>query len=535
MAVGFDVNPITPVGAQVKPVEGMSLGDMVNIARGMQAYRSGAITLSKQEQENAERLAAQQFFSNPENFQTGGRIDMAKVNAAIPQIAPLTGRDIMKNLADVSSAQTQADTATRNLTTDSRRVVSMRLGILGRAGVKDPQAYAAELDQLGREYKDDENMSKAVDAYKGLLSRIPAGDAVPQLAIRASQSMMTPTEQQAAFTPSISFPNLGAVIQPTAITPQPGGVMSRVEAVGAPMPLSLPPGSRIVPTGERDVNNNPTAYVYSADGNFVGEIPIPAGAPSGSVMGGGGRPVAPPSAAPRGPVMPPVGPSAMRGGETVRRLPAGETPDTYAAANKIRLDAQTAATSVPNQLFNNNQIIGIVSSGDVATGKGAQTLANLGGGFAAIPWSTDAASNLNKLGHYMSLQTGNLAASAGFNTDSSRSIAEQQTGTTEWTADAIKNTARVNRSLATATDYFNRGAQNAFAKTKDPFAVRDFRDKWAQTLDMDAVRLMDASRNIQQDPNGLAEVAIELGGVDSPRYKAALKKVGTLRSLIRGE
>jgi len=528
MAIGFDVNPIQPVGAQIKPVEGMSLGDMVNMARGIQAYRSGAITLSKQEQENKERLATQEFFNNPENFQTNGRVDMAKVNAAIPQIAPLTGRDIMRNLADVSTAQTQADTATRNLSTDARRVVSMRLGILGRAGVKEPSAYSAELDQLAKEYGDDQNMTKAVDAYKGLLSRMPGGDALPQLAIRASQSMMTPTEQQGAFAPSVSMQNVGSTLQPIAVTQQPGGMAPRIERAGAGLPISLPPGSRVQPTGRVDVNNNPTAYVYSADGTMVGEIPIPAGAPQGGA-------VAPPAGATaprRGPVMPPVGPQA---GEAVRRLPAGETPDTYAAANKIRLDAQTAAQSVPQQLFNNNQIIGIVSSNDVATGKGAQTLANLGGGYAALPWSTDAATNLDKLGHYMALQTENLASSAGFNTDSSRAIAGQQTGTTEWTADAIKNTARVNRALATAKDYYNRGIQNAFAKTKDPFSARDFRDKWAQTLDMDAVRLIDASRNMGQDKDGLAEVAIELGGVNSDRYKNALKKVAEIRKLIRGE
>jgi hypothetical protein len=39
MAVGFDVNPITPVGAQIKPVQGMSLAEMVNMAGGIQAYK----------------------------------------------------------------------------------------------------------------------------------------------------------------------------------------------------------------------------------------------------------------------------------------------------------------------------------------------------------------------------------------------------------------------------------------------------------------------------------------------------------------
>lgn len=533
MPIGFDVNPITPVGAQIQPVKGMSLADMVNIAQGMQAYRSGAITLSKQEQENQERLAAQQFFANPENFQTGGRIDMGKVNAAIPQIAPLTGREIMRNLADVSTAQTQADTATRNLTTDARRVVSMRLGILGRAGVKEPQAYAAELDQLGREYKDDENMSKAVDAYKGLLSRIPAGDAVPQLAIRASQSMMTPTEQQTAFAPSVSMQNVGTALQPTAVTQQPGGLLPRVESAGAAMPLGLPPGSRIQPTGRVDANNNPTAYVYSADGTMVGEVPIPLGAPGPGGPVGMQRP-----AAPRGPAMPAVGPQAMRGGETVRRLPAGETPDTYADANKIRLDAQAAATSVPQQLFNNNQIVGIITSGDINTGVGGEALRNLGGGYAALgaAWGTSkAAENYDKLGDYLARQTTAIANSAGFNSDASRQIGAEQTGHKGWTPEALKSVARLNRALATATDYFNRGAQAAFAKNKDPFAVRDFRDTWSQTLDMDAVRLIDASRNNKQDPTGLAEVTMELGGVNGERYKNALKKVAEIRKLVKGE
>jgi len=30
---------VTPVATQIKPVQGVSLGDMINIARGAQAYR----------------------------------------------------------------------------------------------------------------------------------------------------------------------------------------------------------------------------------------------------------------------------------------------------------------------------------------------------------------------------------------------------------------------------------------------------------------------------------------------------------------
>ena len=102
---------ITPVSEFVKPYQPQttSLGDMINMARG-------GIALSKESQANKERLSVQEFMSNPDNFQTEGRIDLDKVNAAIPKIAPLTGRDIMKNLAEVSHAQTQANSAKQNLT-----------------------------------------------------------------------------------------------------------------------------------------------------------------------------------------------------------------------------------------------------------------------------------------------------------------------------------------------------------------------------------------------------------------------------------
>ena len=39
MAVGFDINPIQPVAAQIKPPQGMSLADMVNMAGGIQQYQ----------------------------------------------------------------------------------------------------------------------------------------------------------------------------------------------------------------------------------------------------------------------------------------------------------------------------------------------------------------------------------------------------------------------------------------------------------------------------------------------------------------
>jgi len=61
------------------------------------------------------------------------------------------------------------------------------------------------------------------------------------------------------------------------------------------------------------------------------------------------------------------------------------------------------------KLFNNTKIIEYADK--AKTGKGAQTLANLTGGYAGF--NGQIATDLSQLGHYMALQTASLAQSAG--------------------------------------------------------------------------------------------------------------------------
>ena len=76
--------------------QGSSLGDMVNMASGMQQFQQAQqmkpLALEKAQienqvlrQKNDERLKLQEFTSNPDNWQTNGRIDMDKINAVIPK------------------------------------------------------------------------------------------------------------------------------------------------------------------------------------------------------------------------------------------------------------------------------------------------------------------------------------------------------------------------------------------------------------------------------------------------------------------
>jgi hypothetical protein len=506
---------------------------MVNLARGVQAYqqaeqinpleiqakqqatRTGQINLGVAEQQDLERKNLQTFFSDPNNFQTNGRIDLDKINTVVPKIAPQTGSDYIKKYTDLGQAQTQAISAKQKLTQDQRSMIGSRLSILGRAGIQDKNAYLAEMDLLAKENPENKDLGSLIDAYKRTWQYIPSGPGLPNVAIAGAQTLLTPAEQESAFAPKAGTLSTGAQILPTVTTPSVAGSQPSIQVGTQPLAnAELPPGSRMVDTGTRDINNNPIFNVFDPTGRALGQTTVPAQVPSGQMPGGAGTQ----------PSMP------------VARMRPGENAETLGAAQKIKVDANTSAGQVPMQQFNNNQIISLAD--DVLTGKGAGKLGALSGGYAALPWTSDNATNLNKLGHYMSLQTGTLANSAGLGgTDAGRSLAGEMVGTTEWTPKAIKDTARVNRALSTGTDLFNRGVQAELKRqNNDPFAARDFQTKWAETLGNDginAIRLYDLSQN--KDAQGIKEFVDSLGGVQSKKYQNLLVKLKDMNKLLEGK
>ena len=560
---------ITPIGNTGKPVPGMSLSDMMNVAGSAQAYkqaqqinplqlqasqmqveqarqmnpmllqsqqqttRTGQIALGVEEQKNQERLLAQDFFSKPDNFQTNGRIDLDKINKVVPTIAPLTGQDYITKFTQLGEAQTKAISAKQNLTQDQRRLIGSRFALMGRMGVQDKDAYLKEMDLLKEENPENKDLHNLIDAYKTTWGAIPSGPHLPDLAIRGAQTLLTPSEQQTAFAPVPGTISTGANILQTVTTPSVGAQPPRVQVGTQPLAnVEVGPTSRMVATGRTDMNNQPTAYVYSQDGRLLGEVTIPSGVSEPQMPGGSaGRSISPGArqAAPA-----PAPAALMTNAPT--RLQAGETASTYDAAQKIRTDASDAAKQVPIQLFNSNQIIKLAD--EVAAGKGADFIGNLTGGYAGLPFTVgNNTENLQKLGHYMAMQTASLAQSSGLGgTDAGRNLAGQMAGTIEWSAPAIKDTARVNRALTTATQLFNQGIETAFTKSNNnPFSARNFQNSWVKTLGangIDAIRLHDAF--INNDIEGAKNLVKSLGGTESKRYKDALSKIGDMNLLLKG-
>jgi len=533
---------VEPIGAQIKGPQQMSLADMINVGRG-------GIQLQKEKQANTERVGLQDFFSNPENFQTDGNIDMSKVNAAIPKIAPLTGRDVLKNVADLSTAQTQASKAKQNLTQDQKALVGQTFNILGKAGVNNKDTYLKALDDLVATNPDNPDLGRLADSYKTIWGKMPEGTNFAQLAITGAQTLLPVATQETQFGPQPGTLNTGAQILPTVTRPSVAGQAPSIQVGQTPLATNqLGPGARYVATGRVDMNNNPTALAYGPNGELLGEVTIPAGAnpaqqPGGAaanamptgVQGGGVLPQNNVQApAPQMP-QPAVATQPAMPSNAPARMPAGETGATLDAATKLRIDVRNAAAQAPVQQFNNNQIIKLAD--DVITGKGANFIGSLTGGYAGLPFTSDNASNLNQLGHYMAMQTSSLAQSSGLGgTDAGRAIAGQISGTTEWTAPAIKQTARVNRALTTGTELFNQGVENNFNRTKNPFSATEFQQRWTQTLGADginAVRLYDAMRN--NDKEAIREVVTQAGGPNSPGYQNLVRKIGDMQKLIGGK
>ena len=525
-----------------------SLGDMLGMASGIQNFQQAQqlnpLALEKAQienqvlrQKNDERLKLQEFTSNPANWQTNGRIDMDKINAVIPKIAPLTGADVISSLSGLHKSQTEAAKAKQDLTQTERNIIGNVDHSLGLMGINDPKQIIKAYQGLIQNNPDNPSLERMINSRIELLNKAQAGPAITKDLLAESASLLSIPEQRSQFAPKVSLTNTGGQLQETLTTPMsPTGQAPNIQMTGRGQPLTMAPGSQFVPTGRTDQNNNPTAIQYGPNGQILGEITIPAGV-SPNMMQGAQQPGAmPPQGAmpQQGGGMPQVGAPqapAMPSNAPVRMRP-GENADTLRDAQAIRTRANASAANVPNQQFNSNQIIKIAD--DVISGKGAGAIANLTGGYAALPFGGDNATNLQQLGHYMALQTAELSKSSGLSgTDAANQIAGQIAGTTDWTAPAIKQTARVNRALSTATSLFNQGVENEFNKTKDPFAARDFQNKWSQIADVNAIRLYDAMKN--NDKEGMTEVVNAVGGPDSNGYKNLLTKIKFMSTLVKGQ
>jgi len=515
-------------GVNVNPAGGLkTISDLMGLQQQQQGIQSNAqkiqlqgIDVQKAQQANEERLNLQNFTQDPSNWQTNGQIDMGKINAMVPKIAPYTGNDYINKMSTLSTAQTQAAGAKQNLTQAQRAIVAGPIGVLGRAGVTDPKAYIQELDKVQETNPDNPALAQMVNAYKTILGTATPTPHIAEGAVKLSQSLMTPEQQQAQLSPSATTVGLGGQVSPAIVTPAVGGNAPSVQ-IGNLAP-NQPAATTLSPAERHTVGFNASGQPFDIAKN-----------PQGQPTGISGLPV-----------------TNAPGATQPFVMPTNENADTLKIAQSIRADANQAAAGLSTtQAFANNAIQ--YASGAV-TGTGAQFINDLKGQYAGTPWTAPGVTDSNLMGHALSQLTGSLVKATGLSTNQGQSLVANQVADGKWTKTAIQTAAREVRALSTGASLYSQGMENRIAQVAktDPsasqFAARTFQNQWAKVADVNAFKLYDSLKNRQTDPGALTNpdgtgILDKLGGptAKNPKgsvlYQQTLKHIDAMRSLLIGQ
>jgi hypothetical protein len=489
----------------IKPTQMMSLGDVVNIGRGMQQYQSEQLQFQQAQREANERQPLADFMANQSNYMDDqGNIDLNKATQ-IFKIAPNLGADTYGKMVTLANNQTIANNAKLNLNQDILSgfgnvfIAAANSGDNKQQTVTRLQDYANGLGVPAAK--------QLADAYIGTLSMVPEDQNFGENLRKTGLNFMSQEQQTALYgaKPGVVQTPTGAFTTSTQVNPVTQAVTTTV--AGQPFMTQ----SQIEATGGTDVNGNPTYFIKDARGNVIGQTTTPeaisftgqgqqAGQQSGQIPG---RPV---------------------------YAPASDVEQ----GNKLRLSASQNAMQYPTATANANEIIRLAPA--AMTGTGSDLVRSLSSNvlFQQVMGTGDEASKLDSLGHYLSLQTSTLAQSSGLSgTDAANQLAGEISGTKQWTPQAIVKTSRVNRALAYSSKLLSDGYNKAYNDSnRDPTSSVKFQQQWASTVDMDSIRLMDAFENRAQDPTGFDELIKEMGGNKSARFLNAANKINAINSMV---
>lgn len=499
--------PDQTIATKVQTPDAMrSIGGMLDVARGAQAYQAGNIELQKANQANQERIAVQDFMSNPDNFQTNGRIDMDKVNANLTKIAPLTGAEHIQRLSTLSKAQTEADSAKQNLTQSQRALVAGPLGVLGRAGVNDPNVYVNELEGLKKDNPDNKELHRLIDAKITAIKALPQGTNFAKGAIVSSQSLLAPEAQQTALSPQAGLTSTGGQIQPTITTPAVGGNAPSVQVgTGSATPVTLGPGS--LENVEQDSLGNKYIVTRSPQGTILGTRPLGAAAPA---AGGGGTGT----------------------GAPFRQQPgdAQSIPVLEGERNQSR----NLLSSAPIAHTTNR---GILEELDhvISTGQTGQLTAKVASWVGATPKGNTeaerAASAYDLIGKYTERNALEAAKAMGPGTNMGLEAAIKANGSAAYNPTALKKITKLNDAIVSGVELYQPGLEKAIAAdpAKGVLAKRQFDQAWAQNFDPTIMMLNTAQR--EGDRAEIADIMKSLGGPKSARAQELLRKARNLDKL----
>lgn len=206
-----------------------SLGDMVNLARGVQAYQQAQelnpiqiqqqyqaaqkanLELKNLETANRERDAVLPYLQNTSNYTNeDGLIDMPKATNEIYKLAPQTANLYLKNLQDFATGQLSLAQSKLNLDTNQKNQVGQAIMAVARSADRNnPEAYQKVFDNLTNANK---GLQKVTQNYKNMLSKFQPGDHIGDDMLREAQTMLSLPEQESVFGTKVATDSQGRVI-----------------------------------------------------------------------------------------------------------------------------------------------------------------------------------------------------------------------------------------------------------------------------------------------------------------------------------
>jgi len=559
------------VALGIKPPQTMSLGDMVNLARGAQAYqqseqanplalqkaqidiqkggqeaRTGQINLGVAEQADLERKNLQTFMADPKNWQNAdGDVDINKINAEITKIAPLTGREHIEKLTTLAKSQTENLKATQDLTQTERAIIAGPLGVLGRMKIQDKNAYIQELDNQAKFHPDNKRIQRLVEAQKSLINQMPAGSDMASAGIRAMENLLNPTEAIAAFAPKPATFDTGGVIASGVTTPSVGGqaptvvkgadIATKTPAPGvvtaADVTYQIRPDGSVVPLGQGGVNEPSSGSQFTNTG-----VAQPAMSPANVVPPTGQRP---PVTAPSTQIAP------------TQPAPTGQTSSLVPLDMPVNTSGIVQLNTQQKQRYDEGKKI-IKESSDVArvAGDSRQTIRQIRENIGEASGSR-VGQVIRNAGKYVagnekldelvkSLADNQLrqAEMMGIKTDAARDTSAKAYGSENITVGALNMIAGRAEAMNTAVEKYNAGLtkfSNKHGGYNGPIHAEKFREAWANNYDPLIFVIQDINSSQMSPMQKEMEIKKAKVGVSQQRLTQLRDKAETIKRLERGD
>ena len=516
-----------PVALGIKPPTPMSLGEMVNLARGVQAY---------QQSEQANPLVLQKAQMEIEQTQKMNPLAVGKSTEELAQ----------------QKVKTESDTlgfAEKQMEKIARGQIRMINNPLIIAAEKDPNSVdAKKLQKLVEEngFKTAKDLGIPVDKAKDLLApyidrALNDPSSLRQYYKERHLEGLDAASRTGALNPSGVAVDYGTGGQVTS-TNQFSAVPPGTAIPGTQFNKGLAPQLATSETGlpRQYGGGGASGIVNPAQPNPVLQPPAmqfrpPAGAPAGVPTNAPPRAPAPAGAAVSGAATSMNQQFGAKGGIEIS---PGETVDAY-RARVARLSALPSQAnkelslanndSIPNQEFTNNKVLGLLESKNIRVGKLAEAIANKTGGIGLNSEEQEIQKYLEQRIRQNSLRSNQ--------DENSQKMASGSFGTD---VNALRDIIYNDKGLLASQRLLNQGILKYQGNPNKPnlAAINDFENKFNMlNQDRNVTHLLGVvgDRSLEElSKSDVQQLKKVFGGMSKAQMDKLFEKKQELENLVRG-